>query len=76
MSTTAAVQLPNRRSRPLWRRLIGFNLLTAVLLGVGGYYLGWFIGHQIKGTSFKYQAKTTRTTSPCCSPTSSAWSAS
>jgi len=34
---------PRRPSRPLWRRLIGFNLLSAVLLGVGGYYLGWFI---------------------------------
>jgi cytochrome c oxidase subunit 1 len=31
----------------VWRRLIGFNLLTAVALGVGGYYLGWFIGHLI-----------------------------
>jgi cytochrome c oxidase subunit 1 len=41
----------------LWRRLIGFNLLTAVLLGVGGYYLGWFIGHQISGKSFEYQKK-------------------
>ena len=44
---------------PLWRRLIGFNLLTAVILGVGGYYLGWFIGHQINGgKSFEYQAAT------------------
>ena len=40
----------------MWRRLIGFNLLTAVALGVGGYYLGWFIGHQVGGKSFEYQA--------------------
>jgi cytochrome c oxidase subunit I len=55
MSTTAAVSTPQPASRPFWRRLIGFNLFTAVLLGVGGYYLGWFIGHQIKGSSFHYQ---------------------
>jgi cytochrome c oxidase subunit I len=36
------------------RRLIGFNLLTAVLLGIGGWYLGWFIGHQISGPSINY----------------------
>jgi cytochrome c oxidase subunit 1 len=41
----------------VWRRLIGFNLLTAVLLGIGGYYLGWFIGHQINGKSLEYQSK-------------------
>ncbi len=39
---------------PLWRRLIGFNLLTAVVLGVGGWYLGWFIGHQVAGASIDY----------------------
>ncbi len=44
-------------ARPVWRRLIGFNLLTAVILGVGGYYLGWFIGHQVNGgKSFEYQS--------------------
>jgi len=57
-TTTGAISNPQPASRPLWRRLIGFNLLTAVLLGVGGYYLGWFIGHQIKGSSFAYQEKT------------------
>ncbi len=59
MSTaTASVPLPPPTQRPLWRRLLGFNLLTAVILGVGGYYLGWFIGHQIDGPSFAYEAKT------------------
>jgi cytochrome c oxidase subunit 1 len=38
--------------------VIGFNLLLAVALGVGGYYLGWLIGHEIGGKTFKYQAKT------------------
>jgi cytochrome c oxidase subunit I len=37
-----------------WRRLIGFNLLTAVLLGIGGYYLGWWLGHQVTGPSLDY----------------------
>ena len=44
--------------RPVWRKLIGFNLLTAVILGVGGYYLGWFIGHQISTSSFAYEKAT------------------
>jgi cytochrome c oxidase subunit I len=44
--------------RPLWRRLIGFNLLSAVVLGVGGYYLGWWIGHLIKSPSFAYETAT------------------
>jgi cytochrome c oxidase subunit 1 len=57
MSTSAAVTVP-QPARPVWRRLIGFNLLSAVLLGVGGYYLGWFIGHQIKSPTFSYVKKT------------------
>jgi cytochrome c oxidase subunit I len=32
------------------RRLVGFNLLTAILLGVGGWYAGWFGAHLL-GTS-------------------------
>jgi cytochrome c oxidase subunit I len=59
MSTrTESASAPQPTQRPLWRRLLGFNLLTAVLLGVGGYYLGWFIGHQIGGPSFKYESAT------------------
>ena len=58
MTTTLPARAPEPLRRPLWRRLIGFNLLTAVALGVGGYYLGWFIGHQIGGPSYKYEAKT------------------
>ncbi|HEX3510725.1 MAG TPA: cbb3-type cytochrome c oxidase subunit I, partial [Solirubrobacteraceae bacterium] len=52
----AAAEQPIQR--PRWRRLIGFNLLTALALGVGGYYLGWFIGHAINGKSFEFRAKT------------------
>jgi cytochrome c oxidase subunit I len=41
-----------------FRRLIGFNLVTAVVLGVGGYYLGWWIGHLPKGPSLDYFSDT------------------
>jgi cytochrome c oxidase subunit 1 len=59
MSTTVTGASSQPTQRPLWRRLLGFNLLSAVLLGIGGYYLGWFIGRQIgfEG-SFAYQSKT------------------
>jgi cytochrome c oxidase subunit 1 len=59
MSTTSeAAYAPQPTRRPLWRRLLGFNLLTAVILGVGGYYLGWWIGHLINGPSFEYESAT------------------
>jgi cytochrome c oxidase subunit I len=57
-TTTAAASAPQPTRRPLWRRLLGFNLLSAIVLGIGGYYLGWFIGHQIGGPSYEYQAAT------------------
>jgi cytochrome c oxidase subunit I len=56
IETTPTPPLGTRR--PLWRRLLGFNLLSAVVLGVGGYYLGWIIGHQINGASFEFQQAT------------------
>ncbi len=33
--------------RPFWRRLIGFNMLTGLALGIGGWFLGSWIGGQI-----------------------------
>jgi cytochrome c oxidase subunit I len=58
--TPGIVTNPSRaaNSAPIWRRLIGFNLLTAVILGVGGYYLGWWIGHLIKAPTFLYEGAT------------------
>ena len=57
-TTTTTGKIP-AEPRPLWRRLIGFNLLTAVILGVGGYYLGWWIGHLVtEGKSFANTLKT------------------
>jgi cytochrome c oxidase subunit 1 len=36
------------------RRLIGFNLLSGVVLGVAGFYLGWWLGHAVKAPSLDY----------------------
>jgi cytochrome c oxidase subunit 1 len=49
VSTAAAAVRP-----PLWRRLVGFNLLTAVVLGIVGWYAGWFIAHGIDAESIEY----------------------
>ncbi len=40
------------------RRLVGYNLLTAVVLGIVGFYVGWWLGHQITGPSIAYFADT------------------
>jgi cytochrome c oxidase subunit 1 len=40
------------------RRLLGYNLLSAVVLGVVGYYVGWWLGHQITGPSLAYFSDT------------------
>ncbi len=45
---------PDLPRRMNLRRLFGFNLLTAVVLGVVGFYVGWWLGHQIKGPSIEY----------------------
>jgi cytochrome c oxidase subunit 1 len=36
------------------RRLVGFNLLSAVVLGVVGFYVGWWLGHLFKAESIEY----------------------
>jgi cytochrome c oxidase subunit 1 len=40
------------------RRLLGYNLLSAVVLGIVGFYVGWWLGHQITGPSIAYFANT------------------
>ncbi len=40
------------------RRLLGYNLLSAVVLGIVGYYVGWWLGHQITGPSLDYFSDT------------------
>src|SRR6202046_4262815 len=34
---------------PLWRRLIGFNLLAGIVLGIIGYIIGYWIGGRFSG---------------------------
>jgi cytochrome c oxidase subunit 1 len=43
---------------PLLRRLLGFNLLSGLVLAVVGYYAGWWIGHQINAKSLGYESST------------------
>ncbi len=50
--TTAAV------TRPRARGFRGFNVLTGIVLGVAGFYLGWWLGHQIHAPSIDYFADT------------------
>jgi cytochrome c oxidase subunit I len=42
--TSAAFEIERR---PPWHGVIGFNLLTGLLLGIGGFFLGAWIGGQI-----------------------------
>ncbi len=43
---------------PAWRRLIGFNLLSGIVLGIVGFYVGWWLGHQIHADSLDFFADT------------------
>ena len=40
------------------RRLAGFNLATGIALGIGGYFLGSWLGDQITGSSLAYVGDT------------------
>jgi cytochrome c oxidase subunit 1 len=40
--------------QPAWRRLIGFNLLTGIVLSIVGWLLGNFIGNRIHAPSIQY----------------------
>jgi cytochrome c oxidase subunit 1 len=40
--------------RPLWRRLVGFHLGTGIVLGVAGFYIGWWLGHQVHAESLDF----------------------
>ena len=51
MSTIAATATARP---PLWRRLIGFNLLTGIIFGIIGYWLGYWIGTLIHAPSLDF----------------------
>ncbi len=56
MSAIALSVPAGRRSG--WRKLIGFNMLTGILLGIGGWFLGSFIGDRIHGQDITYYTAT------------------
>jgi cytochrome c oxidase subunit 1 len=47
-----------RTARTPLRGLIGFNLLTGILLGIVGFYFGWWLGHRIHFTGYAFVADT------------------
>ncbi len=47
-----------RTARPPLRGLIGFNVISGILLGIVGFYFGWWLGHQIHFTNYEYVADT------------------
>jgi cytochrome c oxidase subunit 1 len=54
----SAIALPATAPRSGWRQLLGFNLLTGIVLGIGGWYLGHFIGGRITGANLAYYSMT------------------
>ena len=51
-----AISIPAGQRRPAWRRLIGFNLLTGIVLAVVGWLIGNVIGNAIHAPSLDYFA--------------------
>jgi cytochrome c oxidase subunit 1 len=50
--SSIAVESPARR--PLHQRLLGFNLLTGIVLGIVGYLVGYWIGGRIHAPSLDF----------------------
>src|SRR5512132_3002480 len=55
---TAGRMTTERTARSPLRGLIGFNLLTGILLGIVGFYFGWWLGHRIHFTAYEFIADT------------------
>jgi cytochrome c oxidase subunit I len=50
-----AISLPAPRRRTGWRQLRGFNLLTGIVLGICGWFIGYYaIGTHIHGAGIAY----------------------
>ena len=47
-----------RTARNPLRGVIGFNVISGILLGIVGFYFGWWLGHQIHFTNYEYTADT------------------
>jgi cytochrome c oxidase subunit 1 len=50
----SAIAVPARAGQPAWRRLIGFNLLSGIVLAVVGWLIGNWIGGRIHAPSLDY----------------------
>jgi cytochrome c oxidase subunit 1 len=50
----SAIAVTGRPATPLWRRMIGFNVLTGIILGIGGWFLGYWLGTKISGEALNY----------------------
>jgi cytochrome c oxidase subunit I len=50
--TATAVTISQRP--PLWRRLIGFNLLAGIVGAIIGWFVGYWIGDRVHATSLAY----------------------
>ncbi len=38
--------------RPGWRKFVGFNIITGLILAAVGYVIGWYIGKALTGGSY------------------------
>ena len=45
----SAIAVPASARPTGWRRLVGFNMLTGILLGIVGWYVGHWIGDRFTG---------------------------
>jgi cytochrome c oxidase subunit I len=54
----SAIAMNPAATPPLWRRLIGFNLLTGIIGAALGYLLGHWIGTLIEAHSLRYYSLT------------------
>jgi cytochrome c oxidase subunit 1 len=50
----SAISVSEPAARSGLRQLLGFNMLTGTVLGVGGWFLGYFIGDHIHGVNLVY----------------------
>ena len=54
----SAIAVPASARPTGWRRLIGFNMLTGILLGIVGWYVGHWIGDRFTGQGLAYYSGT------------------
>ena len=52
----SAIAMTTAARGPLWRRLLGFNLLTGIVGAIVGWLIGDWIGGRIHATSLSYFA--------------------